>query len=110
MIRSFFTLLAALTLMLVALTASAVAMRMDDGHLPQMQTHGAVASETGTIPACDGMGDLSCAFACAGMARPLTPERLPARCVYGVALFFVVSAPFPARYGPELAERPPRLR
>jgi len=83
MIRSFFTLLAALTLMFVALTASAVAMRM---------------------------GDLSCAFTCAGMASPLTPERLPTPCVYGVAMFFVVSAPFPARYGPELAERPPRLR
>ena len=110
MIRSLFTLLAALTLMLVSLTASASAMRMDDGHPCQMQPHGVLTGEAGTNPACNGMGDLSCAFACVGLAKPLAPERLHAPFAYGAAKFFIVHTPFPVSDAPALAERPPRLR
>ncbi len=110
MIRSFLTILATLALLIVSLTASAQAMTMDDdvGHSPTL-SFATPLGEASFIPACDGMGELACAFACAGMAKPVAGDHPGVSCAYGTTAFFLARTPFPAGYGPEQAERPPRL-
>ena len=110
-IRSFLAVLAVITLMVVSLTASAYAMRVDNGpyHPVQMQSVTApLQDETCPFQPCGGMADSFCAFSCAGLASAVNPDRPDCLCAYGSSEFFVAQAPQRAGRGPELAERPPR--
>lgn len=109
MIRSVLTVLAAVALMLVSLTANASAtpMTTGNGHMPCMSMSGGHGV---TVAPCSGMGDPACAFACAGKSQPPAPSRLDSPLAFGAIMFLPASAVSPAGHRPGQLERPPRSR
>lgn len=105
MIRLCLPVLAALALMLVSLTASAHALGGETAMASPAATQ--MHAATASVPPCENHGDLFCAFACAGVTHPLSPDRSSAPCAYAASVFFIASAPRRAARDPEQADRPP---